>query len=339
MKSPYRGSLLAISCFVLLLLMAACNSSSVNQEAAGEGTSSDYPTKDVEFVVGYNPGGGYSDYAQAIAPFIEKHLPNDVNVLVRHMPGAGSVTAANFVQNAKPDGYTIGIYNVNGLAPTQVSQNVAYDLSTVTWLGRVSADNNIALVSESSPYNSIEDLDENKKYVVSTKGLQSQDTIAGAVTLSELGIDWEPLNHQGTGEAALSVIRGDADIIWSSYESVYQYVDSGDLKPLIFYGDEHHPDFPDVPIPSDLGLSPEINEGFNAQRLIGAPPELPEDLRTILEEAVMKAVEDPEFHEQMERMERTVFYLDAPGSEELAESALNGFTNFKSIVDELYSQE
>ncbi|WP_017728400.1 Bug family tripartite tricarboxylate transporter substrate binding protein [Halalkalibacterium ligniniphilum] len=338
MKTLYCRSLLAISCFMLLLLMAACNSSSAN-DTAGEGSANDYPTKDIEFVVGYNPGGGYSDYAQALAPFIEKHLPNDVNVLVRHMPGAGSVTAANFVQNAKPDGYVIGIYNVNGLAPTQVSQNVAYDLRTVSWLGRVSADNNIALVSESSPYNSIEDLDTNKKYVVSTKGLQSQDTIAGAVTLSELGIDWEPLNHQGTGEAALSVIRGDADIIWSSYESVYQYVASGDLKPLIFYGDEHHPDFPDVPIPSDIGLSPEINEGFNAQRLIGAPPELPEDIRATLEEAIKNAIEDPEFHEQMERMERTVFYLDAEGSAEIAESALSGFTKFQSIVDELYSQQ
>ncbi len=355
MKQLVGRNFLMISFLFLALIISGCSSSSSNQSTnSNQGNQqgqppqqqqqeqqpvSDFPKKDIEFVVGYNAGGGYSDYAQGLAPFIQKHLPKDVNVLVRHMPGAGSVTATNYLYSAKPDGYIIKIFNVSGLAPTQVSQDVAYDLSEITWLGRVSADNNVGLVRGDSPYKTIEDLDKNKQYIMSTKGLQSQDTVAGAVTLAELGIDWVPLNHQGTGEAALAVMRGDADLIFSSYESVQQYIESGDLRPIIYYSDEKHPDFPNVPIPSELGLSVEINEGFNAQRLIGAPPGLPDDVRDILIEAIEKAIEDPEFLAQMEQMKRSVLYLDPAGSADLVNQALSGFTKFSSVVDELYSME
>ena len=336
LRSLFRNGVYLFSIFVLVLLLSACNSSEASK--AGQSKQSKFPEKDIEFIVGYSPGGGYSDYAQGLAPFIDKYLPNDVNVIVRHMPGAGSVTAANYIQKAKPDGYTIGIYNVSGLAPTQVSQEVGYDLSKVTWLGRVGADNNIALVSKDSKYKSMKDFTPDKKYIVSTKGLQSQDTLAGVITLSELGLDWEPLNHEGTGEAALSVIRGDADIIWSSYESVKQYIDSGDLVPILYYSNEPHPDFPDVPIPSDLGISPEVIDGFNSQRLIGAPPNLPEDVSQILQEAIQKAIEDPEFVDQMEKMERSVSYMDAEGSADMVNSALNGFEKFQDVISQLYAE-
>lgn len=123
--------------------------------AAATAQAGGYPEKNIEFVVGYKPGGGYSDWALAIAPFIEKHLPKKVNVVVRHMPGAGNVTAANYLHKANPDGYTIGIYNMVGLAATQLGRKVAYDLGEVTWLARLSVDNGVALVNANGPYSSI----------------------------------------------------------------------------------------------------------------------------------------------------------------------------------------
>jgi tripartite-type tricarboxylate transporter receptor subunit TctC len=317
----------------------ASKDSASGETKEAEKPKSNFPEKDIEFVVGYKPGGGYSDYAQALAPFLKKHLPNDVNVLVRHMPGAGSVTATNYIQAANPDGYTIGIYNVAGLAPTQLSQEVAYDLNKVEWLAGVDVGNNVLLVKAGGAYNSVEDFPKDKKLIVATKGLQSQDTIAGAITLSELGNEWVSLNHEGTGDAALTVIRGDADMMFGSYESVQQYIQSGDLKPLIWYGDKPNPDFPDVPIPSDLGLSPEINDGFNSQRLIGATPGIPADAKEILVTALEKTLKDPEFLAQMEKMKRSILYATPDDSKKMVESSLNGFTKFKPIVDALYEQK
>ena len=74
----------------VVLLMALA----VGFGGAMTASAEEYPEKNIEFVVGYKPGGGYSDWALVLAPFIEKHLPRKVNVVVRHMDGAGNVVAA-----------------------------------------------------------------------------------------------------------------------------------------------------------------------------------------------------------------------------------------------------
>ncbi len=299
-----------------------------------------YPDKNIELVVGYKPGGGYSDWAQAVAPFIEKHLPNKVNVLVRHMDGAGSAIAANYLQKAKPDGYTIGIYNVAGLAATQLARPVQYDLSKVTWLARLSFDDTVALVAAKGPYRGIEDFKKQSKpeYVISTKGLAATNTITGAVTFAKMGVKWKPLNHAGTGESILAVIRGDADITWGSYESVQQYIESGDLKIVLYYDSQRHPKFSSAPIPGDLGMA-ELNESMNSHRVIGAPPGLPANVRAVLEEAIRKAVNNPEFHETLKKMKKTPAYLNGKDTAVLVGEILKSYTNYASVVKALLSQE
>lgn len=299
-----------------------------------------YPEKNIEFVVGYKPGGGYSDWAQAIAPFIEKHLPNKVNVVVRHMDGAGSAIAANYMQKAKPDGYTIAIYNVAGLAATQLAREVQYDLSKVTWLGRLSFDDTVGLVAAKGPYKSIEDFKKQTKpeYVVSTKGLAATNTITGAVTFAKMGVKWKPLNHAGTGESILAVIRGDADITWGSYESVQQYVESGDMKLILYYDSKRHPKFPDVPIPGEVGMA-ELNESMNSHRLIGAPPGLPANIRAVLETAIKKAAEDPGFVEAVKRLKRTPAYLNAKDTDALVKGVLKSYRSYAGVVKTLLTQD
>ncbi|GGG01012.1 Bug family tripartite tricarboxylate transporter substrate binding protein [Paenibacillus abyssi] len=334
-KTKLQLFLLASS-LLLVFVMAGCGASPASKDASA---SSNFPTKNIEFVVGYAPGGGYSDWAQAIAPFIKKHLPNQVNVIVRHMEGAGSAIAANYVQKAKPDGYTIGIYNLGGLAGTQLAREVQFDLSTVTWLARLSLDPAIATVSSKSPYQTMEDLASKDHVIMSTKGLAANATLTGAATFAEMGVKWTPLNHDGTSESLLAVIRGDADITWGSIDSQKQYIDSGDMRMLMYYNSERHPDYPDVPIPSEAGLPEEMNEAFNTHRLIGAPPELPDDIRAILEEAIKKAIDDPEFHEVLEKMEFTTSYLNSADTTEMVETALQGYQNYKDVVTELLAKE
>jgi len=299
-----------------------------------------YPEKNIEFVVGYKPGGGFSDWAQAIAPFIEKHLPNKVNVVVRNMDGAGSVVAANYLQKANPDGYTVGIYNVAGLAATQLARKVNYDLSKVTWLARVSYDDYVALVNAKTPYKSIAEFKKQQKpeYLMATAGLAATATITGAVTLAKMGVKWKPLNHGGTAEAALAVIRGDADLVWGPYESMQQHIDSGDLRIVLYHGAQRHPKYPDAPIPGDLGM-PELNESLNLHRFIGAPPGLSANARATLEEAIKKAVEDPGFHEVLKKMKKTSAYLNGKEAEKLVNNTLSSYRNYIDVVKALLGEE
>jgi tripartite-type tricarboxylate transporter receptor subunit TctC len=136
----------------------------------------------------------------------------------------------------------------------------------------------------------------------------------------------------------LAVIRGDADITWGSFESLQQYIDSGDLKLVVYYDSKRHPSFKDVPIPAEVGM-PELNESMNSHRLIGAPPGLPANVRTVLETAIKKAVEDPEFANAVKKMKRTPAYLDGKQSGELVTSVLRSYETYADIVKALLSQD
>src|SRR5713226_4402794 len=307
--------------------------------AFGQAAAGAYPERNIEFIVGYPPGGGYSDWALAIAPFIKKHLPNKVNVVVRHMPGASSVIATNYLHKAKPDGYTIGIYEMAGLAVTQLARPVQYDLRQVTWLAGIAVDNRIALVSAKGPYKSILDFKKQGKpaYLMATRGLSEINAILGAVTLAKLGVKWKPLNHEGASQAILSVIRGDADINWSAYESVQQYIDNGDLRVVLYYDTKRHPKFPDVPIPSEVGM-PELN-GMSSPRLLGAPSRLPANIRAVLEQAIKQAVADPEFRDVVKKMKKTPSYTSGAEAEKMVQDIFAAYQPYLDIVKRLVGED
>ena len=85
----------------------------------------------VEIEVACSPG----TYVRALAPSLEKNLPGDVNVLPKNLPGAGGRRGASDIFRSRPDGYTIGIFNMPGvLIPRLQGMATEYDLSRVTWL-------------------------------------------------------------------------------------------------------------------------------------------------------------------------------------------------------------
>ncbi|WP_180994378.1 Bug family tripartite tricarboxylate transporter substrate binding protein [Bacillus sp. Marseille-P3661] len=332
---------------LLMFLVIGCSSSVDNTEQTNTDVSNnetqqesqpsiDFPKDDLEFVVGYNPGGGYSQWAQSIAQFMGDHLPNKVKVEVRHMDGAGGVTALNYLQNAEPDGHTFEIINLSGLGPTQLAREVEYDLTEMTWLATVNKDTYTAVVNPDSGYKSLEDLKKKgDKVIVATRGMGSNDTIAAAIIFSKLGIEWEPLVVSGTSEVVLSAIRGDADVVFSTYESIQESIAAGDLDFILHFGDEPHPDYPDVPMSNDVGLS-EFNDIFSINRVIAAPPGVSGENAAVLEKALKDTLENPEFIAMMEKANFTIVYEDAKGTEKIVLDTIDTFSKYQDILKEMF---
>ena len=121
--------------------------------------SAQYPEDDITVIIPYSAGGGFDSYVRGVLPAIQKHLPNSINLIPRNMPGAGGRKGATAIFRARPDGYTIGAFNLPGLLlPHLLEENVGYDLSEVSWLGRISEDRYSIVVASSSDINSIDDL-------------------------------------------------------------------------------------------------------------------------------------------------------------------------------------
>ena len=55
-----------------------------------------YKDKSVSLLVGYAPGGGYDSFARTLSRHMPTHLPGNPVIVVRNMPGAGSLIVTNF---------------------------------------------------------------------------------------------------------------------------------------------------------------------------------------------------------------------------------------------------
>src|SRR5215468_4944964 len=68
--------------------------------------------KTIRVIVGYPAGSAHDIWARIIAPYLTKQIPGNPATVVQIMPGAGSMTATNYIASiAKPDGLTVGVIN------------------------------------------------------------------------------------------------------------------------------------------------------------------------------------------------------------------------------------
>src|SRR5680860_8996 len=68
-----------------------------------------YEGRTVQLMIGYSAGGGYDAYGRTLARHLGKHIPGNPNVVVKNVPGAGSLVLMNQIANTLPsDGTVIG---------------------------------------------------------------------------------------------------------------------------------------------------------------------------------------------------------------------------------------
>ena len=66
--------------------------------------------KQINLIIGYNPGGPYDIYSRLAATLLPKYIPGNPRIVPQNMPGVGSAKAANYLYNQAPrDGLTIGV--------------------------------------------------------------------------------------------------------------------------------------------------------------------------------------------------------------------------------------
>ena len=69
-----------------------------------------YEGKSITMIVGNDVGSGYDAYARLLTRHMGKYIPGAPQFVVRNMPGAGSIVAAQHMGNVAPkDGSTIAI--------------------------------------------------------------------------------------------------------------------------------------------------------------------------------------------------------------------------------------
>jgi len=276
----------------------------------------DFPTQEIRIIVPYGPGGGFDTAARMIAPYLERHLGEGATVIVENLPGGGGNTGLSTLQRADPDGYTIGIINLPGHFGPQVAERANYDLFELDYIGNVTSTNYVTTLAATSDIKTLEDMRAAERVNVGSDGLEAVDMYS---TMDALGINYNAIMHDGANDAVLAALRGDVDAIQFTVSTLYDYMASGDLIPVIMHARERHPDFPDVPTIAELG-HPEVLSLSMGNRVLAAPPNTDAAALTALRAAFDAAVADPEYVALTEAAN-----IDSlPGNWEEAEGLLQG---------------
>ncbi|SRR6266545_4627229 len=84
---------------------------------AASGRAQDFaPDKTMTLVVGYAAGSLCDGNARFAARHLGRHIPGNPTIIVRNMPGAGTLTAANHVANVAPKDGTMLALVARGMA-------------------------------------------------------------------------------------------------------------------------------------------------------------------------------------------------------------------------------
>jgi len=251
-----------------------------------------FPERDITFIIPNQVGGGFDAYVRAIAPAMEKYLPNKVNVVPLNVPAGGGAKGVSQLYRARPDGYTIGIMNIPGLFILQ-ERGGGYDLNKFTWLAGLGKDAYGLAVAFNSPVKSVADLQALSKTRPVKFTTTGPDGTAYGVTMIAtelLGIRLQLITgYKGSSEYVAAAVRGDGDAVITNLPILSRFEASQSLRLIAAFttGGTRH----DIPDAAALG-QPQLAD-LLVERMVGAPPNLHPDIKKILVEAIDKAVNDP----------------------------------------------
>ena len=257
--------------------------------------AAEYPARNIQFIIPYAAGGGFDSYVRFIAPMMETYLPARANIVPINVAAASGSRGISQLYRAKPDGYTIGIFDVPGMFIEQAIQgNNAYDLSRFSWFGCMGEGERYLIgVGANSPlktYADLKALSAKRAVKFSSTGLEGTATAAAIIGTELLGIRRQLITgYRGSSDYIVAAIRGDSDAVISATSTMMRFAKGGQLRILASF--EAKTSIPGIPDATALN-APELDQ-ITVERPVAGPPGLSDDLKTTLSVALAKALADP----------------------------------------------
>lgn len=321
-----RAAAIALAVALPVTTAACGGEDGGGSDAAGEGGWT--PEQDIEWIVPYSPGGGFDTYSRGVAETMQEVvLPDGVSVVVRNTPPLPQGITQMF--SAEADGYTVGILPMPAAAALQIQDPdlARWETSEFTVLGSVDENAYVVYVPADSPLETVDDLVEAKGLQTVTVEEGSSSALAGQATIEALELDANvTYGLEGSAEVVTAMIRGDADFIVYGSSDLVGFVESGDIRPLLFLGTEdQRPEslewLADTPNAEEAGY-PDLAGAVTELRVIVAPPGLPDDVATYLRDAVYTTLTSEEFETWATEAERPIVPRDWESAREAMEAQI-----------------
>lgn len=276
--------------------------------------------KELNIVVGFGAGGVYHTMSMLMSRHMGRKLPGQPPAVVKVMPGAGSVLAANYLYNVAPsDGSVIGA--IGGgliLEPMFRNPEAKYDPAKFNWIGTSSSETYTCVAMKTKGVAKIAQAIETPLAAGSTG--RGSRTFTYASALNDLiGAKFKIIaGYRGMTDIHLAMERGELDAVcgWG-YSSIHSqkpdWLRDDRINILLQFGYRKNPQIPDVPMVTDILKSEDDKAAMRLLVLdaliawpMVAPPGVSKENVVMLRRAYMEALADPALQQEARQLKIAV---------------------------------
>jgi tripartite-type tricarboxylate transporter receptor subunit TctC len=222
-----------------------------------------YPTRPIEIVTTFPPGGVSELTVRTWAKYMEKILGQPIVNLAK--PGGGGVIGMQYVVGARPDGYTT--LNAGNIAPTLLSGTAPFKFEDLRIVAQVTQNGNVMAVAADAPWKTWQEFVD---YAKKNPGVKYGHPGLGIVAFyraenlnRQLGLKMISLPSQGDAESVARLLGHHIPIANIATAIAKPQVEAGKLRVLLSFEpakefglpasvqDLHQvygKDFPDIPV-------------------------------------------------------------------------------------------
>src|SRR5438105_7374896 len=220
-----------------------------------------YPTHAIVMINPFPPGGAADVVGRPLAAMMEPmvHKP----VVIETKAGAAGAVGAQFVANAKPDGYTLLLHitSISGFAEVDrlFGRTPKFTRADFVPIARFVADPCVLIVNDQQPYKTLKELVEDAKkrpneIIFSSSGLYGALHIPTALFMAAAGgLKMRHLPTNGGGPALTAFLGNNSQVLISAVSACLAQIKGGKARPLALLGANRTGALPDVPTMKELG--------------------------------------------------------------------------------------
>jgi tripartite-type tricarboxylate transporter receptor subunit TctC len=272
-----------------------------------------YPTKPITLVVPFPPGGGTDTVGRPLASVAHLHLGQPMVVI--NKGGGGGAVGAQFVANAKADGYTV-LHAINTVSEIpQIDELLgrpqSFKKEQFVPIGQVAVTPFAIMVNAESRWKTFKEFVEEAKqkpdeFQYASAGVYSTTHIMWEMILRATGLRVRHMPTTGGGPIMMAVLGKHVDISHCVMPAVCApQLEAKKIRLLAVTTDKRLPNYPEVPTLKELGYDVTHSIWHALMVPAATPPEAIAKLR----QGLKGMVDDEAFKALMGKLGERIQYM------------------------------
>jgi putative tricarboxylic transport membrane protein len=250
---------------------------SLSRGAAAQGT---FPSKPIELLVPWGPGGGASTISDLMSKISAQEKLSPQPITLTHRPGASGLIGTALVADRRGDPYVF-MPGGGALLPQYiVGEAKIHPTRNLTPLAMSCIDSSVVFTRHDSPFKTLADVIEKLKkeprsvtMAGAGGGPGSWDGMLETVLGSIAGVQFNQIPFGGGGEVQAAILGGQIDVGTRQLSNAQELIKAKQVRALAIFDAERNPKVPDVPTMRELGYDAVLNLSRGWMAPAGLKPE------------------------------------------------------------------